>query len=107
MRDYYADETHRAKRAQQRKREPQSYVCAVCGNTFASTRFALTCSAQCRKDHLAAYYAVYDALRKDSKAAYNKARWAALTDEEREETTTKNSRPPAEAADYIDQHISK
>lgn len=85
MREINARPEIKAAKAERRRMEPISRVCCVCGKEFASKSFALTCSKDCRAIHRAAYYAVYDAERKDQKAAYNRARWEALTDAQRQE----------------------
>ena len=85
MREINARPETKAARANRRKAEPEARTCCVCGKTFRAAHFALTCGPDCRAVHMAAYYAEYDAGRKDKKAAYNRERWASLTEKEREE----------------------
>lgn len=84
MREINARPEIKAAKAERRKMEPISRVCCVCGKEFASKAFALTCGKECRTAHLAAYYAEYDASRKEEKAAYNRIRWEKMSGEEKQ-----------------------
>lgn len=90
MREIYeARPELRKARAARRTAEPTVRTCAVCGCKFVSKPFALTCSEECRAIHIQAYMATYDAARKDQRTAYNRARWEAMTEEQKAEINRK------------------
>lgn len=89
MRRISAKPEFKAAKAARRRMDPVTRTCCVCGKPYVSKAYSLTCSAECRGDHRAAYYAAYDANRRTDKAAYSRARWEALTDEERSEINRK------------------
>lgn len=84
MREISAKPEIRAARAERRRREPAEQVCVVCGRSFAARAYALTCGPECRRIHQAVYYAAYDQGRREEKAAYSRARWQAMTEEQRQ-----------------------
>lgn len=84
-RAYYSYPANAARKSASRLRDPMSYTCEVCGATFSSRAFSLTCSADCRAIHRKAYMSAYDADRSQQRIQYSRARWAALTPEQREE----------------------
>lgn len=84
MREIMSRKEVKDARAQRRKANLSERTCCVCGKTFRTEHFALTCGQDCRAIHMAAYHAGYDKNRKAQKAAYNRERWASLTEKERE-----------------------
>ena len=88
-REYYSIPENAYRKKQSRKRAPQQYTCQVCGGTFVSGSFCLTCSTECRRLHQTAYMAVYDNRRTDSRRVYNRSRWESLSREQKNEINRK------------------
>lgn len=87
----YGTEEGKAKLVQMRSKQSFPIVreCEQCGKKFETLTISIYCSEECREKAKQAYYKAYDEARKEKRSEQAKAKWAAMTPEQREEFNRK------------------